>query len=121
MKKNAIYRHGDMIIYKVSDLDGSRKSKNKSKLVVGLGEVTGHSHDIIALEGSEVFGVYDGEIDITENDLAEMDRLFFEVTGNGAVITHEEHKPIYLEAGKYLRINQVEFNPFTQELEKVRD
>jgi len=119
MKK--VYRHGDMIIFRVDGLNGNKMSKNKKKLVVGLGEVTGHSHDVVALEDSEVIGMYDGDVEITENDLAEMDRLYFEVTGSGAVITHEEHKPIYLEAGKYLRINQVEFNPFTQELEKVRD
>ena len=119
--REPIYRHGDMIIFKVSKLKGKNMAKNRKKLVVGLGEVTGHSHDVLALKDSEVIGVYDGDVEVTENDLAEMDRLFFEVVGNGAVITHEEHKPILLKEGFYLRINQVEFNPFTQELEKVRD
>lgn len=119
--KNEIYRHGDMIIYKVGSVSAKNMSKNRKKLVVGLGEVTGHSHDVVALENSEVIGMYDGDTEITENDLAEMDRLFFEVKGEGAVITHEEHKPIYLNEGLYLRINQVEFNPFTKALEKVRD
>jgi hypothetical protein len=116
-----IYRHGDMIIFRVDDLEGTVKAKNKKKLVIGLGEVTGHSHDVVALNDSEVIGSYDGKTDITEDDLAQMDKLFFEVAGKGAVIVHEEHKPIFLESGKYLRMNQVEFNPFTQELEKVRD
>ena len=121
--RNEIYRHGDMIIFKVDNLNGKGKNmtKNKKSLTVGLGEVTGHSHDVLDLKDSEVIGVYDGKVDVTENDLAEMDKLFFEVTGNGALIQHEEHKPILLEKGFYLRINQVEYNPFTQELEKVRD
>lgn len=119
--KNAIYRHGDMIIFKVDSASGEKTSKYKKKLIVGLGEVTGHSHDVVALQESEVIGFYDGDVEITEEDLAEMDRLFFEVKGNGAVITHEEHKPIYLSEGCYLRINQVEYNPFTKELERVRD
>lgn len=119
--KKSIYRHGDMIIFKVDNLVGENMAKNKRKLVVGLGEVTGHSHEVIALKDSEVIGLYDGKVEITEDDLAEMDKLFFQVTGKGAVIMHEEHKPIFLEKGNYLRINQVEFNPFTKELEKVRD
>ena len=120
--KNEIYRHGDMIIFKIGDgVTKKNVSSNTKKLVVGLGEVTGHSHDVIALDDSEVIALYDGDVEITENDLAQMDKLVFEIKGSGALITHEEHKPIFLGKGTYLRINQVEFNPFTKMLEKVRD
>lgn len=118
--KKEVYRHGDMILFNVSDLPENMKKREGSKLSVGLGEVTGHSHDVLAIEDSEVIGYYEGT-EVTENDLAEMDKLFFEVTGKGGVIVHEEHDPIYLKPGKYLRIVQVQYNPFTEELEKVTD
>lgn len=119
--KNEIYRHGDMIIFRVDSLVGKNKTVKGKKLVVGLGEVTGHSHDVIALDGTDIVAMYDGEVNVTEEDLAEMDSLYFQISGNGAVIVHEEHKPILLREGMYLRINQVEYNPFTEEMEKVRD
>lgn len=115
-------RQGDMILFKVADVEGSH-NKNTNRVVVGLGEVTGHSHDVTPLnDGTSTLKVYaDKAVDtVTEDDLAMMDKLFFEVTGN-AVITHEEHDPIVLDEGKYLRINQVEVDPFTKELQKVKD
>lgn len=115
-------RQGDMILYKVSDNVGSVKTKT-NKVVVGLGEVTGHSHDVTPInDGKSSLNVVSKEElgNVTEEDLATMDKLYFEVVGN-AVIVHEEHDPILLDEGTYLRINQVEQNPFTDELEKVKD
>ena len=120
MNKKEVYRHGDMILYSVSDLPTNMNKKEGSKLSVGLGEVTGHSHDIFAVEDTKIAGYYEGEA-ISENDIAEMDKLFFEITGKGGLIVHEEHDPIYLKPGKYLRIVQVQYNPFNEELEQVRD
>ena len=120
MKKRQIYRHGDMIIFKIDDINETNE-KTGNKLVVGLGEVTGHSHDVFALKDSKIKTYTNSEVEVTEDDIANMDKLFFEVTGEGAVITHEEHDPHLLKPGKYLRINQTQFNPFTEQLEKVRD
>ena len=116
-----ILRQGDMIFYKVEDVNEVKKVK-VDKLVVGLGEVTGHSHDVLPMDGSTINVLTKkDDLKITDDDLANMDKLFFEIAGNGAVVVHEEHDVTYLEPGKYLRINQREYNPFSAELEKVKD
>lgn len=119
--KKQIFRHGDMIIFKVDQFPENLKAvKKKEKLVVGLGETTGHSHDVLLVDDSEIVSYVENET-VTEQDLAEMDRLYFEITNGTGLLVHEEHDPIQLEKGKYLRMRQVEFNPFTKQLENVRD
>lgn len=117
-----IYRQGDMIIFKLNDQIGANQLKNQKRLTVGLGEVSGHEHEVTCLGDSEIIvELHESLSEVTKNDLAEMDRLLFEIKGGSAIISHEEHNPILLSEGTYLRLNQLEFNPYTQELNKVRD
>ena len=96
---NVIARHGDMTIFKVSKEQVSgMETKELKKITLGLGEVTGHSHE----------------------DLVERENIFFEIKGT-AVIMHEEHGPITLDEGIYLRTVQRQYNPFSKALERVRD
>lgn len=120
---NVIARHGDMTIFKVSkDQVKGMETAELKKLTLGLGEVTGHSHEVIALDDSmiiehhNVAGYDSAEI----KDLTARENIFFEIKGK-AVIMHEEHGPITLEEGVYLRTVQRQYNPFTKALEKVRD
>ena len=120
---NIIARHGDMTIFKVSKTQISgMESKELKKLTLGLGEVTGHSHEVFALDNSTIIEHHNvSGYDTTElRDLVERENIFFEVKGS-AVIMHEEHGPITLEEGVYLRTVQRQYNPFTKVLEKVRD
>lgn len=120
---NVIARHGDMTIFKVSpsQVEGM-DTKELKKLTLGLGEVTGHSHEVLALDDSmiiehhNVAGYDSAEI----RNLVERDNIFFEIKGS-AVIMHEEHGPITLDEGIYLRTVQRQFNPFAKTLERVRD
>ena len=52
---NIIARHGDMTIFKVSkdQVKGMETAETK-KLTLGLGEVTGHSHEVLALDDSTI-------------------------------------------------------------------
>jgi len=120
---NVIARHGDMTIFKVSlsQVEGLEQKEMK-KLTLGLGEVTGHSHEVIALDDSTIIEHYNiaGYDSLEIQDLVARDNIFFEIKGK-AVIMHEEHGPITLDEGLYLRTVQRQFNPFSQALEKVRD
>ena len=118
-----IARHGDMTIFQVTkDQVKGMETAELKRLTLGLGEVTGHSQEVIALDDSiiiehhNVAGYDSAEI----KDLTDRENIFFEVKGR-AVIMHEEHGPITLEEGIYLRTTQRQYNPFTQALEKVRD
>ena len=120
---NVIARHGDMTIFKVSKTQVSgMETKELKKLTLGLGEVTGHSHEVFALDDSTIIEHHNiAGYDTTElRDLVERENIFFEVKGS-AVIMHEEHGPITLEEGVYLRTVQRQYNLFTKVLEKVRD
>lgn len=118
-------RHGDMVLFMLNP--ATKKENNKSreleKVIVGLGEVTGHSHDVIASEGVK-FKVYSNneKLDtMTSDEIATMENLIFEIIGGNAVISHDEHDELILEEGTWLRSFQVEYNPFKQMVDKVRD
>lgn len=120
---NVIARHGDMTIFKVSpDQVSGMETKEMKKLTLGLGEVTGHSHEVFALDDSTIIEHHHvaGYDSMEIRELVERENIFFEVKGR-AVIMHEEHGPITLDEGLYLRTVQRQFNPFTRALEKVRD
>lgn len=120
---NVIARHGDMTIFKVSpDQVSGMETKEMKKLTLGLGEVTGHSHEVFALDDSLIIEHHNvaGYDSVEIRELVERENIFFEVKGR-AVIMHEEHGPITLDEGLYLRTVQRQFNPFTRALEKVRD
>jgi hypothetical protein len=120
---NIIARHGDMTIFKVSkdQVKGMQTAETK-KLTLGLGEVTGHSHEVLALDNSTIIEHHNvsGYDSAEIKDLTARENIFFEIKGT-AVIMHEEHGPITLEEGVYLRTVQRQYNPFTKALEKVRD
>lgn len=91
--------------------------KNTERLVVGLGEVSGHSHEIFPINDSSIIEFADNEKDFGD---VTRDQLFFEVKGE-AVVLHEEHAPVTLDEGVWVRIVQVNYDPFKNELDKVRD
>lgn len=122
-KSKIIARHGDMTIFKVErDQVAGMQTAETKRLTLGLGEVTGHSHEVIALDNSTIIEHHNvaGYDSAEIKDLTDRENIFFEVKGT-AVILHEEHGPITLEEGIYLRTVQRQYNPFSKALEKVID
>ncbi|HEY9044755.1 MAG TPA: hypothetical protein VIN08_02620 [Ohtaekwangia sp.] len=106
-KFERIYRHGDVLIFKLEEAPASGIVKTVSHLVLETGEVTGHAHRL------------KGQVEIlTENPLSK--ELVFRVVDK-AVLSHEEHDHIVLGAGIYLKASQAEYNPFTNLIGWVRD
>lgn len=101
-KTNKHYRQGDVLIMHVKTIPQKRQTKT---VTLALGEATGHHHSIL----ENAIGFAD-----SENALAE----YFEVSAK-TQLTHQEHDPIPLEKGKYMRFIQVEYTP--QEIVNVRD
>lgn len=118
-------RHGDMVLFKLNPANFKTPSvsRNVDKVVVGLGEVTGHSHDVVAEEGVnlKVYGNDSKLESMTSDEIATMENLIFEVIGGNAVISHDEHDELVLDEGTWLRSFQVEYNPFKKMIDKVRD
>lgn len=120
--KKEVYRHGDMVIFKKSGTAPTgQTSKTKKAIAVGLGEVSGHSH-VVRPIGTATVVEYDTDFSSEDQaEFAERDNIYFEVKGGNAVIAHEEHGPIILGEGLYVRVRQVNFDPFEKHMAKVRD
>jgi len=120
-------RQGDMLIYRISEAEAAKiKAKSKkidlTTLTVGVGEVTGHSHDVLMVgnEGESKVTAYLEKENDTLDNIPAIKNLFFELEKAGMIL-HDEHNPIHLEKGFYVRVNQREYNPFTQMHQQVRD
>lgn len=94
-------RQGDLIFKRVTD---TPKDETHKELVIALGEVTGHSHRLIAEVGSVIKG----------------DKTLFSVTGTAKLI-HPEHDTIKFNSGTYVVINEREFDYIEETMKKVRD
>lgn len=122
------FRQGDMLIYRISDKEAAKikasaaKKLNLPSLTVGVGEVTGHSHDVLVVDNAEKKNKVTAFLQEKESldNIPAITNLFFELEEAG-VIVHDEHNPILLEKGFYVRVNQREYNPFTNMYQQVRD
>ncbi|NJL15453.1 MAG: hypothetical protein HC913_22225 [Microscillaceae bacterium] len=110
MKFEKIYRHGDVILFKIeqSSLPRMQAGQATSELVLAYGEMTGHAHRL------------KGAVEVLPLEKESEDKIFFRVTER-ALLSHEEHDTILLEPGYYLKVNQVEYNPFEGIVQFIRD
>jgi hypothetical protein len=100
------YRHGDLLIREIKELPKGLKKVEGGTLA--LGEATGHNHTIVAEK--ELFQLYeDGQ-----------GRKYFTTT-KPVPLTHQEHKTIEVEKGIYFVEIEQEFDPFLEEINRVRD
>ena len=112
-------RHGDRNLRKIETL-GLRQIQENLKpsnhKIVGIGEST-HKHKI---NGQCV--VYDLEKPITYqiDGRSVLVDQFVEVL-EPSVITHEEHKPIEIEVGKYAILPEREIDILEQKIKSVQD
>lgn len=122
------FRHGDMFFIKLdeSKVDLSKHTPHEADAVtVGLGEVNGHAHVVEAVGEASLVAYADSSIQVSQGEtnvqMSDAERAYFEVKNGTAVVTHEEHGPIVFTPGLYLRVVQIEYNPFREELQRVRD
>ncbi|MFX1538865.1 MAG: hypothetical protein ACFFDI_32155 [Promethearchaeota archaeon] len=101
-----IVRQGDLLLRKVSKLP--RRAKNVKSDVILEGEATGHAHRIM---NGEIFRFW---LETSGNQL-------FVKADKGAMLVHEEHASIDLEAGVYEVIRQREYDPDTETTQWVMD
>lgn len=86
-----MFRQGDVWIEEVAAMPKGLVpvAREGGKLVLAHGEVTGHMHAISEMD-AEMFAERDGT-------------LYLRVP-SGAVVTHQEHAPVTLPAGKTYRV-----------------
>lgn len=95
------YRQGDVLIL-VADPGvhpGARLPRQRGRIVLAEGEVTGHAH-AIASRGADL------------HELAGLADRFLRVLAEGGVaLTHEEHDTITIPVGDYIVRRQREYHP----------
>ena len=109
---NAIYRQGDVLIRAIADAEVPAEVKpvarDRGRVVLAYGEVTGHAHAINA-EGAHLF----------RETAPEKPRTFLRIIKTEALLRHEEHAPVKLVPGAYEVIHQREYTP--EEIRRVAD
>lgn len=106
--KNEILRQGDVLMMRVAAVakGATAKAKGaKEKVILALGELTGHHHRFEKGSG----------VTLLERDSGEQ---FINVTKPAALV-HEEHDQIFFKTGKFQRAFQVE--DFGEEIRRVVD
>ena len=96
-------QQGDVIL---NSVDYEIKGKKLDHLVLAEGEATGHRHQLVDGLGQLIM----------------MDKIMhLQVFSETALLKHEEHKPIIVPKGNW-KINIVrEYDPFEEEIRRVRD
>jgi len=117
MKK---YQQGDVIIREISgkkiDKENHKISRDDNKVVLALGEATGHHHRFELSENPAVVGYRNNSWSL-KNTTAQT----FEITEGTATLYHEEHNPIKIPKGHY-EVNIVkEFDHITRNVRQVWD
>jgi len=97
MKNREQFRQGDVFIDRVKAIpkDAKPVKRDKGRVVLAYGEVTGHAHAIVEPEAL-LFDV-GGE-------------LYLEADGT-VTLRHEEHAPITIDPGVYKVTRQREYSP----------
>jgi hypothetical protein len=76
------------------------------RIVLGEGEIIGHKHILESKKDME----YKQDTESITFMLKDM-----------GILTHDEHDKMVFPKGKYRSYNQVEYNPFSQEIQRVFD
>jgi len=110
MKKSKInvgdfFQQGDVIVRKVETLPLNLKPLNHR--ILAEGEVTGHCHQIVEKELSDLY-------------VDEKGNLFLHVE-KPVTLKHNTHNPITIPTGDYAIDNVIEYDHFAEEARKVRD
>ena len=100
-KNDKIYRHGDLLIRKVSVIPNSARIISTN--ILAYGEKTGHHHKI---SGSHQMYQID-----EPNVNPKQPTKYFDAKEK-VKLTHQEHNTITIPKGLYVVVNERQFNPF---------
>lgn len=108
MKKVKCWRQGDVFICETpgSTPVGAPVPRDKGRVVLAYGELTGHAHAIAAPAAK----LYELATPATDEELRSLGERILRST-TAFTLKHEEHAQIKLPAGTYRVIHQREYSP----------
>jgi hypothetical protein len=97
---NRQYRQGDVLLCAIDRIPPEAKPvpTNGDRVIVALGELTGHAHAFAAAEAQ-----------LLQEKSSR--RSFLVIGEGGARLCHEEHEPILVPTGRYELRRQREYTP----------
>jgi hypothetical protein len=103
------YRQGDVLIERVASFPENLTpiARERGRLILAHGEVTGHAHAIAARNADLYSAVDSGDV------------TFLEIREAAVALKHDEHATITLLPGKYAVRRQREYSP--EEIRRVAD
>ena len=106
----SVIRQGDVALVRVKAIpaDAVEQKVDGRKLILALGEATGHHHRFEFLDQTQNIKLY----------VAHGGARYLDVSAPSDLL-HEEHSTARVPAGKWLLPSQVEYTP--QELRRVQD
>ena len=113
-------RQGDVLIMSVTSATpvGKPVPRDRDRIVLAYGEVTGHAHAIAHRE-AELFELAEDHTADGDNAWARAARILRVSAKAGVELRHEEHATVQLPPGDYLVRRQREYAP--AELRMVAD
>ena len=95
-----LYRQGDVLLQATDTIPANAKRQDAQGevLIVERGEATGHHHAVL-----------DREAELLVAGTAEAAQQF--LRSHGTTMTHQEHLPVILPAGNYVRVPQMAYTP----------
>jgi hypothetical protein len=106
-KQSNLFRQGDVLIERIESIpESATKQPPSDRIILALGEVTGHHHCLCLPEPADWWKT--DETKPSTTGLA--GEIFFDLAAP-AEITHQEHAKIALAPGKYRVTRQREYAP----------
>jgi hypothetical protein len=105
-----LFRQGDILFQKIDQYTYEKYEECKDK-IVARGEQTGHHHSFSN----------NAQVLLLKNYNSIEPEILQVMEDGGAILTHQEHLPLKIPKGTYKIRREVEYNPFTLQLNKVRD
>ncbi len=99
-------RHGDLLFKQIDVLPSGLKALDND--IVAFGEATGHHHKLIGGQAT----VYEAK-DNSEKRYVEVKQT--------SQLTHQEHKTIEVPKATYEIVNEQEYEPFKEAIQRVAD
>jgi hypothetical protein len=100
-------RQGDVFLIAADGVSGTKVKRDKGRIILAYGEVTGHAH---AIKERDAELLHDSQLD----------QRFLQVLDEAGVdLVHEEHDTIHIPTGNYRVVQQREWTPFGERA--VRD
>ncbi len=97
-----LYRQGDVLLKRLDALPlNAVPQPQQAQVTLALGEVTGHSHVLVAERGNVI-------APFKEQD--QVDVAFLHIMGD-AFLKHDEHATLNIPAGTYEIVRQREYSP----------